>query len=266
MTRRLLTLIALALALLSAACAGNDAPDTSLSPTVVAADATVSLTEPPVVASPLPLATPTAQAVASPPPTATLPLLATRVGSDYVLLLPREDTVPAGWAINPPPDFQTRAPQPGDTYRFACRDLPARSIGIATVGYRHLDGLPSVTIEYVIYPAAADADTALADMRAAAESCGPFTIGAGTDATFAPLDFPALGDDRFAAALSTSGDETNDLLIHVVKVRQSHVVIGISHSARADDAPPDAALTQALVERAIQNLRDAPSPTGPRAN
>ena len=166
--------------------------------------------------------------------------------------------------MSPPPDVRTRAPQPGDTYRFACRDLPARSIGLATVGYRHLDGLPSVAIEYVVYASAEDATAALADMRAAAESCGDFTIGA-TDAAFAPLDFPELGDDRFATALTTSGG-SGDLLTHVVKVRQSHVVIGISHSVYADQAPPDDALTRALVELAIENLRDAPQPVGPSAN
>ena len=185
-----------------------------------------------------------------------------------MLLLPREDAVPTGWAINPPPDFQTRAPNPDDTYRFACRDLPARSIGIATVGYRHLDGLPSVAIEYVIYASADAAAAALADMRAAAETCGDFAIGQGdaaTAAALAPLVFDPLGDDSFAAALTTGGDTAGGLLIHVVKVRQGHVVIGISHSAAADQPPPDAALTRALAERAVENLRDGPGPTGPSA-
>ena len=201
--------------------------------------------------------------------TPTPPPAATRVGSDYVLLLPREDAVPAGWAINPPPDFQTRAPNPDDTYRFACRDLPARSIGIATVGYRHLDGLPSVAIEYVVYASADAAEAALADMRAAAEECGDFAIGQGnnaTAATLAPLAFDALGDAHFAAALSTRSDTSGDLLIHLVKVRQGHVVIGISHTAYADGATPDAALTRALAEQAVNNLRHGPAPTGPSAN
>ena len=197
--------------------------------------------------------------------TATPPPLATREGADYVLRLPREDAVPADWAMSPQPDFQRRAPQPGDTYPFACRDLPARSIGIATVGYRHLDGLPSVAIEYVIYASAADAEAALADMAATAETCGDFTLGA-TTAAFVPLDFPDLGDGRFAAALTTRGTESGDLLIHVVKVRQGHVGIGISHPTYAGEAPPDEALTRALVEQAMDNLRDAPQPTGPSAN
>jgi hypothetical protein len=194
----------------------------------------------------------------------TAPPLATREGADYVLRLPREDAVPADWAMSPQPDFQRRAPQPGDTYPFACRDLPARSIGIATVGYRHLDGLPSVAIEYVVYASAADANAALADMRAAADACGPFTIGA-TEAALAPLDFPELGDDRFAVALATSGG-SGDLLTHVVKVRQAHVIIGVSHTAYAGEPPPDEALTRALVEQAVDNLRDAPQPVGPSAN
>ena len=264
MTRRTLTVIALTLLLLPA-CAGNDA----------ASNAGVTLAASPAAATaaPSPAARPTATAAstaasspaATPSLAATPSPLATREGADYVLRLPREDAVPADWAMSPPPDFQRRAPQPGDTYPFACRDLPARSIGIATVGYRHLDGLPSVAIEYVIYASAADAEAALADMRAAAEACGDFTMGA-TTAAFAPLDFPNLGDDRFAVALSTSGDDSGDLLTHVVKVRRSHVVIGISHTAYAGETPPDEALTRALVERAIDNLRDAPQPAGPTTN
>ena len=253
MTRRTSALIALTLLLL-AACGGKTTAPAILTPLAQAGELTA--------------ATETAVAtdvVLSPSPTP--PVLVTRVGADYVLRLPREDAVPANWAMSPLPDFQSRAPQPGDTYRFACRDLPARSIGIATVGYRHLDGLPSVAIEYVIYGSAADAADALADMRAAAETCGDFTLGAGgaTTAAFAPLDFPELGDERFAVALSTSGDASGDLLTHVVKVRQSHIVIGISHTTYADEAPPDGALTRALVERAINNLRDAPQPLGPTA-
>ena len=253
MTRRTSTLIALTLLLLSA-CGGNTA----------APAASIRGTAAP---SPAPLSTATTVPAAVPSPSPTPPALVTRVGADYVLRLPREDAVPANWAMSPLPDFQSRTPQPGDTYRFACRDLPARSIGIATVGYRHLDGLPSVAIEYVIYSSAADAADALADMRAAAETCGDFALGPGgaTTAAFAPLDFPELGDDRFAVALPTSGEAGGDLLTHVVKVRQSHVIIGISHTTYAGETPPDDALTRALVERAIDNLRDAPQPVGPTA-
>ena len=276
MTRRPLAPIALAVVLILSACAGNGAPNAGLSSASEAADSATEeqgsegageqgsqdeATRHPPPAAP----SPTGRGSATPTPL----ILVTRVGSDYVLLLPREDAVPAGWAMSPLPDFQTRAPGPGDTYRFACRDLPARSIGIATVGYRHLDGLPSVAIEYVVYPSADAAGAALADMRDAAESCGPFTIGQGDSATaavFAPLDFPALGDDRFAAALSTGDDTAGDLLIHVVKVRQGHVVIGISHTTYAGEAPPDAALTESLVKRAVDNLGDAPQPAGPSAN
>jgi hypothetical protein len=267
MTRRTLALFALSLLLLPA-CAGNDAATT--------ADAAPTTSPAPAAATPSPAPQPTATAApvatavpaTEPPPSPTPPPLATREGADYVLRLPREDSVPAGWAINPLPAFQRRAPQPGDTYRFACRDLPARSIGIATVGYRHLDGLPSVAIEYVIYASADAAAAALADMRAATETCGDFAIGQGeaaTAAALAPLAFDPLGDDSFAAALTTGGDTTGGLLTHVVKVRQGHVVIGVSHTVYADQAPPDAALTRALAERAVENLRDGPGPTGPSA-
>jgi hypothetical protein len=267
MTRRTLALFALSLLLLPA-CAGNDAATT--------ADAAPTTSPAPAAATPSPAPQPTATAApvatavpaTEPPPSPTPPPLATREGADYVLRLPREDSVPAGWAINPLPAFQRRAPQPGDTYRFACRDLPARSIGIATVGYRHLEGLPSVAVEYVIYASAADAAAALADMAAAAETCGDFAIGTSgtTTAAFAPLAFPDLGEARLAAALTTNGVDSGDLLTHVVKVRQGHVVIGVSHSAYAGQTPPDEALTQALVEQALDNLRDAPQPSGPTAN
>ena len=298
MTRRSVALIGLTVCLFLAACAGRGAGDT---PASEAADFVIATPTPSVasaseaaasaLATPIPsvasaasdaggattpaTTAPTALPAASADSdadavdvTPTPPLAATRVGSDYVLLLPREDAVPAGWAISPPPDFQTRAPGPDDTYRFACRDLPARSIGIATVGYRHLDGLPSVAIEYVIYASADAAAAALADMRAATETCGDFAIGQGeaaTAAALAPLAFDPLGDDSFAAALTTGGDTTGGLLTHVVKVRQGHVVIGVSHTVYADQAPPDAALTRALAERAVENLRHGPQPTGPSA-
>ena len=301
MTRRSVALIALTMTLLLAACAGNGAADVGLSSASEAMDSANRTTTPTAEsaasdadstteaesvaesassdadsasgvapasedadsAAGAGSAAPDADATATPLP------LATRVGSEYVLLLPREDAVPTDWAMSPPPDFQTRTPGPDDTYRFACRDLPARSIGIATVGYRHLDGLPSVAIEYVVYASADAAEAALADMRAAAEECGDFAIGQGnnaTAATLAPLAFDALGDAHFAAALSTRSDTSGDLLIHLVKVRQGHVVIGISHTAYADGATPDAALTRALAERAVANLRNGPAPTGPSAN
>ena len=271
MTRRSVALIALTMTLLLAACAGNGAADVGLSSASEAVDSANRTTTPTAEsaasdadsAAGANSAAPDADATATPLP------LATRVGSEYVLLLPREDAVPTDWAMSPPPDFQTRTPGPDDTYRFACRDLPARSIGIATVGYRHLDGLPSVAIEYVVYASADAAEAALADMRAAAEECGDFAIGQGnnaTAATLAPLAFAALGDDHFAAALSTRSDTSGDLLIHLVKVRQGHVVIGISHTAYADGATPDAALTRALAEQAVNNLRHGPAPTGPSAN
>lgn len=269
MNRFGLLLLMLAMALLAVGCDASDppppaattaasaatAPATALLPTVAA---TATAAAP--VATLLPAPSPTAAAQATPAPT--------RTGADYVLRLPREDAVPSDWAMSPQPDFETRAPRPGETYHFACRDLPARSIGIATVGYRHLDGLPSVAIEYVIYPTAEDASAALADMRVAAGDCDDFTIGAGdtaTAASFAPLEPPAAGEEGFAAALTTTNPISGDLVTHLVKVRQNHVIIGISHTARVGEAPPDEALTRALIETALNNLRDGPRPSGPSA-
>ncbi|MBP6786251.1 MAG: hypothetical protein KA170_01580 [Candidatus Promineofilum sp.] len=191
---------------------------------------------------------------------------ATRVGADYVLLLPREAAVPADWVMNPVPDFETRRPQPGDTYRFACRDLPARSVGIATVGYRHLEGLPSIHVEYVIYPTAEEAAAALADMQAAVEACAEFTIGEGdgaTTATFSSLDFPAYGEAGFAAALGSQSPVAGSLLTHMIKARQGHVIIGLSHSTYAAEPPPDPALTESLLSLAVNNLAGGPTAPGP---
>jgi len=271
MNRFGLLLLMLAMALLAVGCDASDppppaattaatAPATALLPTVAA---TATATAPVETLPPAP--SPTAAAQATPE--------ATRTGADYVLRLPREDAVPSGWAMSPVPDFETRAPRPGETYHFACRDLPARSIGVASVGYRHLDGLPSVSIEYVIYPTAEDAAAALADMRAAADGCDDFTIGSGdaaTTASLALLDTPTSGEEGFAAALTTSSVVTGDLVTHVVKVRQNHIIIGISHTARAGEAPPDETLTRALIETALDNLHDGPlppavRPTGPSA-
>lgn len=199
-------------------------------------------------------------------PTVAPPAVATRVGADYVLRLPREAAVPAGWQMNPSPAFETRQPAAGDTYRYACQDLTARSVGQASVGYRHLEGLPNVFIEYVIYPTAEAAVEALADMQAATNACGQFTIGEGeraTRAAFTPLDFPAHGDAGFAAALATQSEQTGGLLTHVIKVRQGHVIIGISHANAAGSDAPDLALTESLVALAVGNLADGPPAPGP---
>ena len=211
----------------------------------------VPTTEPPEATSAPSVATattaPTAPATAEPAATTEptpQPPAATRVGAEYVLLLPREAAVPAGWAMNAAPAFETRQPQPGDTYRFACLDLPARSIGVASVGYRHLEGLPSVFVEYVVYPSAEDAAAALADMQRATVECPTFTIGQGdgaTTAAFAPLDFPAYGDAGFAAALNTTAPDSDELLTHMIKIRHGHVIAGISHATYAAAGPPDAA-------------------------
>jgi hypothetical protein len=246
---RFLVWAAVAVALL-AACGGEPAAGVPATP--AATQPVVAPTEPP----------------SSPAPTETLsatPPAATRAGSEYVLLLPREAAVPAGWAMNPAPTFETRRPQPGDTYRFACQDLTARSIGIATVGYRSLEGLPSIHIEYVIYPTAEAAAAALADMRQAVDECAEFDIGAGvgaTSAAFSALEFPAYGDAGFAAALRTDSPTAGALLTHMVKVRQGHTVIGINHANYDGEAPPDVALTESLVALAVGNLRGGPAAPG----
>ena len=105
MMRRRLVLIVLAMVFLSAACAGRGAGNSSASE---AADAAIgeqasegageqgseeSATRHPPPGTPSPQPSPTGRGSATPLPT--------RVGSDYVLLLPREDAMPAGWAISP---------------------------------------------------------------------------------------------------------------------------------------------------------------------
>jgi hypothetical protein len=196
-------------------------------------------------------------------PTATAASLAipTRVGSEYVLRLPREAAVPADWVMSPQPAFETRDPQPGDTYHFACVDLPARSIGAASVGYRHLEGLPSIHVEYVVYRSAEDAAAALEEMRQATAACPSFVIGQGEgaiDAVLAPLDFPPYGDASFAAALTTDAPATGELLTHAVKILSGRIVVGINHAVYAAESPPDAALTESLAALAVANLAAPP--------
>lgn len=141
-------------------------------------------------------------------------------GGVYVAGLLRPGDVPAGWQMDRAPQYVARSPEPGEMYSFACDQLPARSTGVATVGYRSLEGLPSLTVEYVIYATAEDAAAALAEMRATAESCGTFTVtaaGGEVSARMTPLDFPAGGDASFAVALETASAATGDLLTHVIK-------------------------------------------------
>lgn len=203
--------------------------------------------------------TPTPDTASAPADEATPPVVTTRVGAEYVLRLPRETILPPAWAMDRAPAYQVRQPAPDESYRFACRDLPARSIGLATVSYRSLEGLPSIAVEYVIYPTAEAAAAALSDMRDAVDNCASFTIGEGdsaTDAALRLLDFREFGESGFAAALETSGPITGELVTHLLKIQQANVVIGIHHSVTAEDAPPDETLTVLFAETALQNLSE----------
>lgn len=168
----------------------------------------------------------------------------------YVSRLPRPSDVPAGWRMDRTPRYEERTPAPGDTYRFACEELPSRSIGLAAVGYRSLDALPSMTIEYVVYPTVDDAADALEDMRRAIVNCAEFALGgdaeAPPDASLTPLDFPAYGTDSFAAALATDTSATGSLLTHVIKIQSGNVVVGINHANWGDQPPPEAAITEQM--------------------
>jgi hypothetical protein len=116
--------------------------------------------------------------------------------------------------------------------------------------------MPNVFIEYVIYLTAEDAAAALEDMRRATEACPSFTIGEGEsaiEATLVPLDFPTYGDDSFALALQTDAP-TADLVTHAVKILTGRIIVGVNHAVYAGDMPPDAALTESLIEAALQNL------------
>lgn len=205
-------------------------------------------------------ATPVPDTASAPAAAATLPAsepVATRVGAEYVLRLPRETILPPAWAMDRAPAYQVREPAPDESYRFACRDLPARSIGLATVGYRSLEGLPSIAVEYVIYPSTDAAAAALIDMRNAVNDCASFTIGDGDSATAAVLrmlDYPQVGATGFAAALETSGPISGELVTHLLKFQQANVVVGIHHSVTPEEAPPDEALTVLFAETALRNL------------
>lgn len=238
------------LVVILAACSGAPAVESSPPTPASTVKTTLAPTEPPPATS---------------VPTATAMAAVTRPGSEYILLLPREAAVPADWVMNPQPAYESRHPQPGDTYRFGCQELTSRAIGQARVGYRHLEGMPNVNIEYVIYPTADLAAAALADMESAVAACPTFTIGQGNGAVaaaFTPLEFPVYGDGSFGAALITEGGATGSLLTHMIKVRSGHVVIGINHANYAGAEPPDAALTESLVALAAGNMADGPAAPG----
>lgn len=247
-----------------AACGGEPA---AAPPEATQATSPAAVTGAPVETA-LPTATPAAPTPAAPTPPDPSPTqrsLIRRPGAEYVLLLPREAAVPADWLMNPQPSYETRRPQPGDTYRFACLELSSRAVGQAAVGYRHIEGMPSINIEYVIYPTDDAATEALGDMARAATECTRFTIGEGGAAIaagFSPLDFPAYGDGAFAASLATESVLTGPLVTHMIKVRSGHVVIGINHANYAGEASPDAALTESLVALAVGNLANGPAAPG----
>ncbi len=251
----------LTFALLLAACRGSTAAE----PATIAPMAVASPTVAPPAVAPTAAAIATAAATPIPAPTATTLAVPARPGAEYVLLLPRESAVPSDWLMNPAPSYRARQPSAGEIYRFACEDLTARSVGRASVGYRHLEGLPSIYIEYVIYPTAEDAAAALADMEMATDHCLEFEIGEGNSATtaaFNPLDFPAYGDSAFARTLMSNSPVTGDLLTHMIKVLHGHVVIGVNQTVYAGTEPPDAALTESLVALAVSNLAAGPSAPG----
>ncbi|MEZ4517970.1 MAG: hypothetical protein R3C44_14515 [Chloroflexota bacterium] len=180
-------------------------------------------------------------------------------GGVYVANLPRPGDVPSGWLMDRSPHYQARTPEPGETYRFACRDLPARSTGVATVGYRSLEGLPSVSIEYVLYPSDEAAEAALADMGEAAETCGEFGaqlsgLTGGVQARITPVDYPAFGEGTFAAVLETDSEATGPLVTQVIKIRQGNVVAGINHVVSAGEAEPDPVVGEALSELVVTYL------------
>lgn len=176
----------------------------------------------------------------------------------YIARLPRPADVPEGWLMDRTPQYEARSPLPGDTYRYACQQLPSRSIGLASVGYRSLDALPSLTIEYVIYPSAADAAAALAEMRQATGACPEFAIssepGAEPNARLSLLDFPSLGESSFGAMLATSTEVTGDLVTHVIKIQEGSVVVGINHANWGDQPPPNREITERIAELALQYL------------
>lgn len=180
-------------------------------------------------------------------------------GGTFVAKLPRPNDLPAGWLLSASPRYEERTPEPGDTYSFACQALPARSVGVASIGYRQIEGLPGLSVEYVVYNSAEDASAALEDMRRAATACPDFVIELGgavgeVAATIEPLQAAELGDGSFAMLLQTSAALTGDLTTRVFKVRQDNVVIGINHSALTGEPVPGAALGEAVARLAIRYL------------
>ncbi len=227
---------------------------------VAPASEPVATESPPMPAPAMPTAVPEPEPTASraDEPGAAGALAFDEQAAYYVSRLPRPSDVPAGWRMDRTPQYQERMPAPGDTYRFACEELPARSVGLATVGYRSLDALPSMTIEYVIYPTAGDAADALEDMRRAMTACPEFAIRGDADDTpdarFTPLDFPDYGSGSFGAALETETSATGSLVTHVIKIQRGNVVVGINHANWGDQPPPDAAITEQMAGLTLDYL------------
>jgi hypothetical protein len=240
-----------------AACGGSTATPVSTSVVLRAPEATATRLF--IVTPVVPDASPAAVRPGDPVP-ADIVATAEAIhgeGGVYVAGLLRPGDVPAGWQMDRAPQYAARSPGPGEMYSFACVQLPARSTGVAAVGYRSLEGLPSLTVEYVIYATAEDAAAALAEMRTAAEACGTFTVNAAggeVSARMTPLDFPASGDASFAVALETASAATGDLLTHVIKIQQGRVVVGINHAVRGGDPQPDPAVSERAVELTVQYL------------
>lgn len=182
-------------------------------------------------------------------------------GAGLIAQLPRLEHLPAGWQVTQRPRFAARMPQPGDTFRFACRDLTSRTIGSASVGFRRSASPLTLTIEYLVYPTPEDAESVLADIRDAAAACPAFDMpnvddpAAPLPATLTLLPDPALGEQALAATLLIHVSDAAQSETHFYRIREGAYLIGVYQSGEAATAPPDPALTAELARIAGENLR-----------
>ena len=106
------------------------------------------------------------------------------------------DDMPTGWTQNETAVFTPSTP--GGTYRSMCQDIPARSIGSASVSFSQSTLGPQVDQFITIYPSSEEAEAAMADLSGVAQECGEYSDDNGNVFTLSPLAFPSLGDDTFA--------------------------------------------------------------------
>ncbi len=159
-------------------------------------------------------------------------------------LLTLED-MPTGWTQAEAADFSPSTP--GGTYRSMCMDIPARSIGSASVSFSQSTLGPQINQTVVVFPSRNEAEAAMADLANVAQECGEYSDDNGNVFTLSSLAFPSLGDDAFAVRSSNQLVQAD-----WVQVRVDSTIINLIQAGLSIDSE----LTEEVARLAVERYED----------